>query len=68
MQDKSPPIVVVPRPLLRRQDLERWLQLSGRTIYRLVDAGQLPHPVAIGRSVRWRVEEVESYICHNDGK
>lgn len=38
------------------------LSLSTRSVWRLLSADQLPQPVRIGRSVRWRRLEIEKWI------
>lgn len=48
--------------LLTRADLSRLLQMSKRTISRMLSAGELPQPVRIGRSVRWRESDVAQYL------
>jgi predicted DNA-binding transcriptional regulator AlpA len=48
--------------LLTRADLERILQLSGRTIHRLLAAHELPPPIRVGQSDRWRAEDVQTYL------
>ncbi len=39
------------------------LNLSPRTVWRLLSAGKLPKPVRIGRSVRWSLTKLESWIA-----
>lgn len=52
-----------PAPLLiSARDLARILNVSPRTIWRLLSAGQIVPPVRIGGSVRWRFDEVTSWI------
>lgn len=49
--------------LIRRSELEDRLQLSRSEIYRRLDDDlEFPQPVRIGRSVRWRSDEVAAYI------
>lgn len=38
------------------------LQVSTRTIWRLVSSGEAPEPIRIGGSCRWRLEEVKDWI------
>jgi excisionase family DNA binding protein len=40
----------------------RLLGVSARTVWRLVAAGELAQPVAIGSSARWRRGDVEAYL------
>lgn len=48
--------------LMDARDVSRRLSVSTRTVWRLLSAGQLPKPVRIGRSVRWRREIIEEWI------
>jgi len=48
--------------LMDARDVARRLNVSTRTVWRLLSAGQLPKPVRIGRSVRWRHEVLEEWI------
>lgn len=36
--------------------------VSSRQIYRLSDAGHMPRPVRIGRSVRYRAAEINEWV------
>jgi excisionase family DNA binding protein len=48
--------------LLTRQEVERRLHVSGRTIYRLIEAGKLAtHKV--GRDYRFEIADVEAYLA-----
>ena len=48
--------------LVSASSLAEMLQISKRTLWRLLSAGQLPLPVRVGGSVRWRVHEVRKWI------
>jgi prophage regulatory protein len=39
------------------------LGISMRTLWRLRAAGKLPAPVRLGGSVRWRVNEIDSWVA-----
>jgi excisionase family DNA binding protein len=39
------------------------LAVSPRTAWKLAYAGKLPAPVRLGRSVRWRATDLESFIA-----
>ena len=43
-------------------DLARRLDVSLRHLRRLDSAGKLPKPIRLGRSVRWPVVEIESWL------
>lgn len=52
-----------PEPLLiTAEEFGNLLQISERTIWRLNSAGEIPKPVRIGGTVRWRREEVMQWI------
>jgi len=46
--------------LLTTEDVAEALQLSIRTIQIMVKRGDLPRPIKIGGSVRWRAEDLEA--------
>lgn len=39
------------------------LQVSPRTVWRLVSAGKLLPPVRLGNVVRWHVEELKAWLA-----
>ncbi|MGF1634193.1 MAG: helix-turn-helix transcriptional regulator [Phycisphaerae bacterium] len=48
---------------LRLSDVAELLQCSRRTIQRLVDSGEFPRPVKLGRQlVRWSEDEVREHL------
>ena len=50
--------------LLTADDLARVLQLSARSVRRLIDEGRCPQPVRISRrSPRWEPKAVEEWIA-----
>ncbi len=49
--------------LLSQTELARLLDLSSRTISRMNASRKIPRPVRVGRSVRWRRDEVERWIA-----
>ena len=48
--------------LIPAGSLAKMLQVSTRTVWRLLSAGQLPEPVRIGGSVRWKLNEIKLWI------
>lgn len=38
------------------------LNLSGRQVYRLADAGKMPRPIKVGGAVRWDRRVIERWI------
>jgi len=41
----------------------RLLSLSWRTVYRLADAGKIPHGFKLGALRRWDLSEIEAFIA-----
>ena len=50
------------QPLLTVEDLERMLRVDRRTIARLCKKGQLPPPLKLGGSNRWRAKDIEDAL------
>lgn len=48
--------------LINAEELARLMQISERTLWRLLSGRKLPQPVRIGRNTRWRLAEVEQWI------
>ena len=48
--------------LLTAAKLAGLLAISVRTLRRLQASGQLPHPIRLGGSIRWRADVVQSWI------
>ena len=55
-----------PRPpvLVDVRETARLLGISDRSVWRMSQRGDLPQPIHLGRSARWRVADLLSYI-HN---
>ena len=52
-----------PKPLLiNARELARMMQVSPRTLWRLLSAGKLIRPIRIGGNTRWRLDEVKDWI------
>ena len=49
--------------LITAADLARLLQISTRTVWRLVSAGQVPEPVRFAKTVRWHLEKIKKWIA-----
>lgn len=49
--------------LINAAELAKILCLSERTLYRLKSAGQLPSPIYLGGSVRWRHAEILAWVA-----
>ncbi len=48
--------------LISAEELAKLMQVSERTLWRLLSAGKVPQPVRIGRNTRWRYAEVCEWI------
>jgi len=48
--------------LLSAKQVAQLLQVSTRTLWRLLSSGQLIMPVRLGRSVRWRKQELMTWM------
>jgi predicted DNA-binding transcriptional regulator AlpA len=59
---KDPAAGTLLEPLLTTTDLERLLKVDRRTITRLVKRGELPAPLKLGGSNRWRPENINAAI------
>ena len=53
-------------PLLTTSDLQRLLKVERKTITRLVKRGELPMPLKLGGSNRWRPEDISAAIDRLD--
>lgn len=62
MISKKPDTSTTDLQLLTREDLCQRLQISKRTVSRLVAAGKFPPPIRLGHSIRWRSADIESWI------
>lgn len=56
-QDALPPALVNVREACR------FLGIARASLYRLLKAGNLPRPVKLGRSTRWRVSDLQSWVA-----
>lgn len=48
--------------LIDSKTFARLLNVSYRTLYRLIDLKAVPQPVHLGRIIRWRIDEVLEWI------
>ncbi|QEG37364.1 helix-turn-helix transcriptional regulator [Bythopirellula goksoeyrii] len=48
-------------PLIDARQVASFLNVSTRTVWRILSSGQIPHPVRIGRAVRWNCDEIRSW-------
>lgn len=53
-----------PIELITANQFAKLLSISERTLYRLKSTGQLPAPIVLGGSVRWRLTEVRDWIAN----
>ena len=58
---------ILPPPLepllITAEEFAGLAEISVRTLWRMGSAGQIPQPVRFGRTVRWRLAEVKSWIA-----
>ena len=48
--------------LLKVSDVQAILQLSRSAVYAAIRSGELPKPIKIGKSARWKASQIESLI------
>lgn len=48
--------------LLARREVEELTGLSCSTLYKQMRSGDFPLPLKIGRSVRWRADEITTWL------
>ena len=48
--------------LLKVADVQAILKLSRSAVYAAIRAGDLPKPIKIGKSARWKASRIESLI------
>lgn len=48
--------------LVSASTLAKMLEISKRSLWRLLSAGKLPRPVRLGGAVRWKLPEVQKWI------
>ena len=49
--------------LVPAAEVARLLDVSTRTLWRQLSAGQIPKPVRFGGTVRWRIDELRKWIA-----
>lgn len=49
--------------LIAADQLATMLDVSTRTVWRLLSTGRIVQPIRIGGSVRWRLDEVREWIA-----
>lgn len=49
-------------PVLTAKQLADILSISTRTVWRFDSAGFMPKPIRLGKTVRWKAEEVTAWI------
>lgn len=49
--------------LLTVEDVAALLQVSPRTVWRMRSSCQIPKPIKVGGGVRWRRQDIESWIA-----
>ena len=51
------------RKLVSVSDVGEMCDIANETVRRLTDRGAMPMPVRLGRSVRYRLSEIETWIA-----
>lgn len=51
-----------PLSLLTRSQVEQRCAISRSQIYKRLSAGEFPEPVRVGAGVRWRTDDIASWI------
>lgn len=54
--------------LMNVQEVAGLLRISDRSVWRLVASGDLPAPIALGRSRRWPRAQIEAWVAAKAGK
>lgn len=49
--------------LIPVREVARIMNVSTRSVWRLLSAGKLPRPLRIGGAVRWRRDDLERWIA-----
>ena len=60
--------MTTPPSFLTAKDLARTFQISTRTVRRWQRAGDLPPPLRIGGSLRWRAADLEAWLARKDSE
>ena len=63
MPTTAPPPSTAEPVLLSVADVARMLSVSVRHVWRLRDSGDLPAPIYLGRTVRWRKAALDRWIA-----
>ena len=65
---KTDPTAIVDK-LLTLPEVRGVVGLSNATLYRMIERGDFPHPVKIGRAARWPTSEIAAFIeKHKNGR
>lgn len=49
--------------LVTASQIAKLMQISTRTLWRLLSGGKIPEPLRIGGAVRWRLDDVKNWIA-----
>ncbi|NQV27706.1 MAG: helix-turn-helix domain-containing protein [Rhodopirellula sp.] len=63
MPDNESKLESVESQLISVDVLASMIDLSPRTVWRMVSARTVPPPIRLGRSVRWRKSDIETWIA-----
>lgn len=59
----APPPSIVSERLLSPRDLADLLSKSVNALHHMRQRGQLPAPVKLGRSLRWRASDINAWLA-----
>ena len=54
------------KKLLTADDLAEILQLTRRAVHMMVQRGDIPRPIKIGRAARWPADEIEAILSRKE--
>ena len=58
-----------PPPLLKPVEVAKRLQISTRTVQRMVEEGRFPSPIQLGSNTpRWRPHDIEEWLEAQEGE
>lgn len=58
----STDVICAEDPLIDMTFITKFSGMTDKWFYRLINEGQFPKPIKLGRSSRWRKSEVEAWL------
>ncbi|MCO8121321.1 helix-turn-helix domain-containing protein [Stieleria sp. TO1_6] len=62
MSDSIPSVDDLPPLLIDIKQVAKLLGVSAKSVQRMRDMGNLPKPKKLGRSIRWRYEDIRKFV------